>query len=735
MVSFAVIPISTTSIFAFGDLMSARLSRLLSLLSLFLLVLPLPVQAQNSQAVRKSQQPGKTIRVDVALVQTDVMVFDGDNRFVDNLKPEEFEFRVNGKVTPIEFFDMVYAGTPHDEEIWARMGRKKSPAAAPPPAASRSNVGRTILFFVDDWHLSAESMLRAKVAFGKLIEDSVGINDQAALVTASGQLGFLQQFTNDKAVLRAAAAKLAGGSVVEDREYPPMNEAHAARIVQGESALKGYFVGALMRQTGEGAVMANRIIENRAARLANLSASVAERTLSCLRDFIRSTAMLPGRKLVFFLSDGFALQVAVSDIAFRLGQLTTEAANKGVVIYSLDTRGLMVGLRDAKESLPPRGQLEAYNQSGYSAVMDFQNGLNALASDTGGRFLKNTNALDTAVSTAMAEASRYYLLGWYVDTEQLRPGKYWSLRVSIKDLPDLKVRLRAGLVDLSESVELPRTRAVKPAVSPKEAADQLLRALQGPFPMGELPVSVHAGWILDPDQGPMIALAYRIEAEAVMGERPASVEVASGVADKDGDVVNRYNETLSHRPGSAPQAPSDRAVFRYGRTVVVRPGLYQVRVAARDPLSGRLGSAWQWLEVPAAGKGEMRMSSIFLREKDGSSIGEVSLNADTLGRAQFDAGRRFSGNAPVSFYANVYDASGPDIEIRTTVFQGNQPVMEPPAQSIAVARDTADRNLTPVTGTLTFQGVAPGSYVLQVEAKDRQTNTTVSQRIPFWIVK
>ncbi len=231
-------------------------------------------------------------------------------------------------------------------------------------------------------------------------------------------------------------------------------------------------------------------------------------------------------------------------------------------ISSLDTRGLVVGLSDAKDRLPPQGQLEAYTQSGYSAVMDFQDGLNALASDTGGRFLKNTNALDTAISTAMAEASRYYLLGWYVDANRLIPGKYWSLHVSIRDRPDLKVRLRAGQVDLSQSVPISRTKPIKPAVSPKEAADQLLRALQEPFPIDDLPVFVHAGWILDPDQGPIIALTYQVDADAIQGAGPASVEVTSGVADKDGRVVDKFTETLSRPPGASSKPPSDRVIFK-----------------------------------------------------------------------------------------------------------------------------------------------------------------------------
>jgi VWFA-related protein len=708
--------------------MHACLRRTLTaLFCLLLMVLPFQAQIRTLQAGQKSQQPGKTIRVDVALVQTDVMVFDRENRFVDNLKQEQFEFRVDGKPQPISFFDLVSAGTPHDEEIWARMDRRTS-ASAPAPTATRAHVGRNILFFVDDWHLSIESMMRARGALHKLIEDSVGVNDQAALVAASGQLGFLQQFTNEKAVLRAAATKLAGGSLVEDTAYPAMNEAHAAKIVQGDINLENYFADLLAPLVGErpGACpRAHRIIRDRANALSSVSAGVAERTLSALRDFVRSASLLPGRKLIFFLSDGFALQLAISDIVNRLCQLTTAAASKGIVIYTLDTRGLLTGMPDARSNLPPPVGTT------YNSVLDFQDGLNALAEDTGGRFLKNTNALDIAISTAMAEASRYYLLGWYVEADRLKPGKYWSLRASVKDRPDLKVRLRAGLVDLSQSVPIQQNKPIKPASSPRDAADQLKHALEAPFQMDELPVSVHAGWILDPAQGPTIALSYQVDADAVRGAEPASAEVISAVGNRDGVAVDICSETLSRPGGRSGQASSGRVALKHGRTVRLNPGLYQVRVAARDPVSGKLGSAWQWLEVPAPEKEKMQLSSIFLREDDGTT--RVSLDAGTLNRAQFDIQRRFSAHAQVSFYANAYNASVPDVEIQTTIFQGNQPMIEGPPQTIPVKAGTTDQNLTPVIGALTFNRLAPGSYTLQVAVRDRYANTTVTRRIPFWI--
>ncbi len=79
--------------------------------------------------------------------------------------------------------------------------------------------------------------------------------------------------------------------------------------------------------------------------------------------------------------------------------------------------------------------------------------LNALAVDTGGRFLKNTNALDTALITTLAEISRYYLLGWHVDPERLKPGKSNTIKASIRGRSDLSVRVRQGSLDLSKLVQ------------------------------------------------------------------------------------------------------------------------------------------------------------------------------------------------------------------------------------------------------------------------------------------
>ena len=153
---------------------------------------------------------------------------------------------------------------------------------------------------------------------------------------------------------------------------PPMTEAQALLIEQKDDGALSYFIGAILRKPVEysmgqckqlGGGMSADFDGNcrraadqtrrRAAALAETSAAIATRTLSTLRNLLRAAEGLPGRKLVFFLSDGFVLQYTRSDIVARLMDLTTAAARAGILVYTLDSRGLVTGTPDAKTAGAP----------------------------------------------------------------------------------------------------------------------------------------------------------------------------------------------------------------------------------------------------------------------------------------------------------------------------------------------------------------------------------------------
>ena len=137
--------------------------------------------------------------------------------------------------------------------------------------------------------------------------------------------------------------------------------------------------------------------------------------LGGLDSLVRSANKLPGRKLVFFISGGFFLDPHASSMD-RLQRVTSAAAKSSVVIYSMDARGLITGLPDASSDVAfdVSGQL---TRSTLGELAASQDTLNALAADTGGRAVFNTNDLSVGLKRALKETSAYYLLAWKPEGE------------------------------------------------------------------------------------------------------------------------------------------------------------------------------------------------------------------------------------------------------------------------------------------------------------------------------
>jgi VWFA-related protein len=707
----------------------------------------------QQQKPPQQQEPEDVVRVYTDLVQTDVMVFDRQGRFVHDLKPEEFALRVDGKPQPIEFFERVAAGSA-DEEAQLSAARGNV-AANPKEAPVPLDRGRAVFFYVDDFHLSAGDLILLRRALHKFVEDDLGQNDEAVITSASGQIGFLQQLTDNKEVLGAAIERIkARPNLIHDDDRPPMNEYQALIIDRSPATLTSrnyrdlteFYVEKRMEelQCGDQACRdeAEIFVRNRARAILSQAVPVTTNTLASFESLVKSSTRLPGRKLVFFISDGFLLDPRNSDVPQRLEQITDAAARNGVVIYSMDARGLATNSPKAGDdvAIDLSGVLDRESMNELSAS---RQGMTTLALKTGGRTLFDTNGLETGLANAVKETSLYYLLAWRTSHESQASRKLPRIEVSLPNHPELTVRVRQGLMPIA-AAENSRPAAKSEKGEPekksgpeKSSETKLREALAAVYPARELPVALDLQYQNTPDKGTVLTASMQVPIESLSftaqsGTQTALVDLAGSVYDDQGKVRGSFNQRGTVTPASAEQARTPDAAVTYKYPLALPPGLYQVRVGARDAVSGRTGTANEWVEIPDTSARRLALSSVV--------AGELTAQNEKSEARQmrWRADHSFRRDSSLRFQLYVYNASlapadsKPDLVLQLQLMRDRQPVVTTPLQQVATSGlQTFERIRT--GGDLSLKGLPPGRYLLLISVIDRAARTSASQEMRFQI--
>lgn len=538
---------------------------------------------------RPSEVKDDVIRITTELVQTDITVLDKQGRFVEGLRPEQFELLVDGKPQSISFFEQVTAGGRREAALIGARDSARPETERDKPTPDSTSRGRTVFFFVDDMHLSPDSMRRTRDTLQRFVTDTMGNADQVAITTASGQLGFLQQLTNDKTVLGLAIERLKPRShSVTDMQDPPMTEYQAYAIEQNHTDVRELFVEKtcvhVLKETARacsGAGMTNNavldevntrsdrgggssgggsggsspraggvntarwraetIVKSRARVITRQAAQVILGTLSSLESLVRRAASLPERKLLIFVSEGFFINFVSSTQVYDLRRLTDAATRTGTVIYTVDARGLTSGITDATKSglFDQSGRLARIN---LSEVRTAQQPLYNLAEETGGHAWLNSNNLDAGIAQAVIETSNYYLLAWHPETPAQTKEEFRRIKVTVKGRPELTARARGGyFTDNVDKVSNAASGEIK------SVDDQLLDAIRATYPKRGVPISLSAGYLERPQDGLVLAASAQIERESLSPTPGANradteLEVIGAAIDTSGNmspVLNR----------------------------------------------------------------------------------------------------------------------------------------------------------------------------------------------------
>ena len=720
------------------------------LLAVMLIPLGARGQEQQPQPSPSPRTPADdVVRVNADLVQTDVVVLNKQGRFVDGLKREDFIVAIDGYPQPVQFFERITAGSVNEE---AQLSLARGTAAAEgvdPDTLRPLDRSRLIFFFVDDFHLSVASAKQVRDTLRRFIETDLGQNDLMAVMSATGQIGFLQQLTDEKAVLRAAVERLKPGQpAVYDYQQPRMSEYHALAIAEHDIQVVDFYAAEIRRENPTIPLdQARMMVEARADALLQQAANATARTLFALENAIRPAAVLPGRKVVFFLSDGFYLNKMDSAISGQLRRVANSAARAGAVIYALDTRGLSTDWAQAGDDAPADygGPLLSASLGAATAA---QEPLSMLAAETGGRAFLNSNALGVGVAGALGETERYYLLAWQPDDQAEARGRASRTVISVRGHPEYTVLARRGYFRLAGDT-IPRTLqarlqprskpGVAPVPTPTPATDpDLVAAIVAPYPTSALPVALSLAYQDTPAFGPVVTAQVQVDSAGIAlqrlpGEPAGVVEVAGVVFNADGRQVASFKNRLNLTPPADPQQMQAWRGLISQYNLQLTPGLYQVRAAARDVRAGTLGSAMRWIEIPDLAKGGLALASLQLSERKslpGAQTGQSQVVITPTVDARLDA------KSALRFRTYVYNAAraggtqSPDVVLQLQIFRDNQPVITAPVRPLPT-RGATDTARLPYEAELPLDTLAPGRYQLRVTAVDRIAKTTATQQASF----
>ncbi len=713
------------------------------------LVDPLLYSAQSTPQDPKEQPD--VVKVFTQLVQTDVMVFDEDGRFANDLKREDFELRIDGKPQSIEFFERITTGSV-DEELQLAAARGNGRADRPSIGTTIPlDRGRTIFFFVDDLHLDLAGATLTRKTIKTFLEKEMGQNDEVAITSSSGQIGFLQQLTDNRVVLQKALEKVRPrATTVTDMDRPPMKEYQALLISRYDRDTTDYFIDALIRELpGLTRDSAANMVLARSRQILALGSNITRNTLAGLEGLVRNSSKLPGRKIVFFISNGFLLDGRNSDTVERLRRVTSAAARSGVIIYSMDSRGLVATLSDISFAAPfdPSGRYERSLSGELGATQD---GLNALARDTGGRPFFNTNSFETGVKKALTETSTYYLLAWKPDSTADNKSRFRKIEVKLVNKPNLNVRVRRGFYDVDPTPTIAETKksAKKvPAKAASKTSDNGLRAvITAPYPERTVPVSLSLSYVNTPDKGEMVSSSMQVPREfvsfGVEGDKSkAAIDVAGFVYDETGRVGATFAQRITI---SAPAESSAIENTKHLNDIIytfplhLSPGLYHVRVGARDVVSGKAGSAQAWIEVPNVAAGKLTASSLLIGERAETVMANAAAGEKTSNdQVSLNVARQFRRDSFLRFLFFVYNAGRgadgkPDSAVQVQVLRDSQPVMTAALRRIN-SEGIPDLARLPYAAEIPLMDLTAGRYLLSVTVVDRITKQSFTQRAKFEI--
>lgn len=565
----------------------------------------LPVLASSAQ---QSVQSPFSVHVETQLVQVNVRIVGKDNKPVAGLKKSDFSVKENGRRREVTTLDYIPA-----PGFVQKIPQKAQTAAASGRASSRN-----VWIYIDS-EVDSDEVTQAYQAIKQFL-------------TSQFQPGFKVSldglpFTGDQRQLLSMLEKMCHGPFGHLPDVPPLINPvldmekqadyewllYSALLWGGGAVAPPPGFASLNMGGGFSSGPHQTGLTDLKLDMKNTELEMSFYVRSALfryLDIIYRMEALQGEKMVVIFRSGLRLD---SDAMVLLHEFAATAMRHQITFYTVDSRGLF--------NIDPttnRAKLLRYGVSipqwNISSPMQFQaalddytrtaelangrmEGLIDIAHMTGGKSVTKTNDLDEVFKDVVADASGYYVVGFY-PANQRQTGRFRRLKIAV-DRPGVTVDAPRGYYEPQPFKEL----------SKREKEVVLWRALKSEMPR-DLPsaatVNVFRGENGQPEA--VVSTGVRLGALAAKHKKEISevhvTELAEIMA-ASGDTPPTYhgqNANIQIANSVFSQATASPTEFvTFNTRMFVSPGKHICKVVFRDDNTGKLGAEQVQFDAPDYG--------------------------------------------------------------------------------------------------------------------------------------
>ena len=654
-----------------------------------------------AQAPAGNQSPAAqtpVFRASVRLIDVDVYVTDQQGRPVKGLTQDSFELLEDGKPQEVRAFTAVDLPMTSQESSVSDALAADGPE---PDIVTNTNPGRVYVIVLDSPYAQfpdgtglqqfngrgAYDVATKRVA-SQFIQEAVGPRDQVAIVYVQGPKSASQGLTGNRRLLQDAIDKygqgLSGASSAPER-CPATGEI-SQRILDTYRALSDV-----------------------SERLGSLSGR-------------RKTIIWIGGQLPFTQEQPVGCTASggltVPDVLDRQWPTIMQArrdtmrlaTRNNVAIFPVDPAGLTT-------------DLGPYELERLSALRE-------VAEETGGSAVVGTNNFAGGYSRIVQENSTYYVLG-YSPAEEYRDGKFHSIRVRVKERPELVVHARRGY-------SAPDGDA-KPAVLPPlpDGVSIAARdALRSPAPVSGVGIDLATAVFKASATEGWVVLEAQLRGAGLKLDSGARVTISYQVLDLDGRIVTGAYKGfgLDLREQSRTQVLDSG--MRFVDRLTLKPGRYEVRLVADQPDNDTLGSVVTHVEVPEFND-TLSMSGMLIGSLSTSE--QLTLHSDEESKKHVSvdptAVRRFPQGDELAVYVELYQQQGRAGDLGVTASLVSREGKVVLKEDAMVLDDASGSGRSAFRAQLGLGDLPPGAYILRVEGVgSRDGVQPVRRQVPLTIV-